>query len=109
MSDYLCRYGRSEPLPEPVGSYDELLDLYQHEGADDGRQADCGTEPWPDDVLCPDCGQAPVLWAEAAFVPGHRICPWCGSHWNLDRQRDEYGEAVGDRWVLRRARFYKGR
>lgn len=108
--NYLTRRGRkpSKARKTPAPTYDALLALWAREAPDDGRTADCGTEPWPTNVPCPDCGNGPVIHAEACFVPGHRICPWCGAHWSLDRQRDEYGEAVGERWILRRARFYGG-
>jgi len=44
---------------------------------------------------CVDCGAGRLTWAEGGYVPGHRICGHCGSHWDLD--------PVGR---YRRARFY---
>ena len=32
---------------------------------------------------CPDCGRGTLQWAEAGYVPWHRICSHCGSHWEL--------------------------
>jgi len=32
---------------------------------------------------CPDCGVGVLQWAEAGYVSWHRICPDCGSHWDL--------------------------
>lgn len=36
-----------------------------------------------DDPVCADCGVGHLLWAEAGYVPYHRICDVCGSHWDL--------------------------
>lgn len=32
---------------------------------------------------CSDCRQGKLQWAEAGYVPWHRICDHCGSHWDL--------------------------
>jgi hypothetical protein len=32
---------------------------------------------------CPDCELGHLCWAEAGYVPWHRICGVCGSHWDL--------------------------
>ena len=32
---------------------------------------------------CPDCRRGQLLWAEAGYVPRHRICDCCGSHFSL--------------------------
>jgi hypothetical protein len=88
----------------------DLCTLPYRERSDDGRELVCGTEPWPDRVLCPDCQRADVRWAEAGFVPGHRICPCCGSHWELttrDARDGEPADRNGNVWILRRARFYR--
>ena len=43
------------------------------------------TEHWPDywaavtDVPCPCC-DGTIRWAEAGYVPGYRICDFCGRH-----------------------------
>jgi hypothetical protein len=37
-------------------------------------------------------------------VPGHRICPGCGSHWELASPTES--ERKDKQWILRRARFY---
>ena len=34
-------------------------------------------------MICADCGVGPLVWAEAGYVPWHRICSVCGSHWDL--------------------------
>lgn len=76
-------------------------------------------EPWPEAVPCPDCARRGhpdhhVVWWEAAFAPGHRLCLWCGSHWSLGRVEGDtgtHGTGPGGGplglWVLRRARFYR--
>lgn len=39
---------------------------------------------WAGDLqpLC-SCGKGHMIWAEAGYVPWHRICDACGSHWDL--------------------------
>lgn len=100
MSDYSVRIGRSRRKHLPK-SYDELVSLPYRSTDDDGKQVECGTEPWPDNVICPDCEKVVVVWAEACYVPGHRICPLCGSHFELCSPATRGGQ-----WTLRRARFW---
>ena len=32
-------------------------------------------------LICTDCGRGALKHAEAGYVPWHRICDVCGSHW----------------------------
>ena len=32
---------------------------------------------------CSACGRGTLQWAEAGYVPWHRICDDCGAHWDL--------------------------
>ncbi len=79
-ASYIVRRGTPEPQPTPK-SYDALTDMAYVADNDDGTEVDVGTAPWPD-CDCPDCG-AVLVWAEAGFMPGHRICPRCGGHWEV--------------------------
>ncbi len=76
-----------------------------------------GYEPWPTGIVCPDCKRHEVVWAEGGYTPGHRMCPCCGSHFELTTERAErvlagdepivgLGSPPPSRWILRRARFY---
>jgi hypothetical protein len=109
MTAYLTRRGRrpSKARHTPLTDYTAILALWTHEAPDDGRDADCGAEPQLVKT-CPDCKRGPVVWAEAGGAPGRQVCPYCGSQWHLDRRRDAKGEAIGEKWCLRRARFYPG-
>lgn len=101
MSDrYTVRIG-CRKRGRDAKSYEDLVDSAYKSAADDGKKTLCGTDPWPQNVTCPDCQKAEVVWAEAAYVSGHRICPHCGSHWSL-----ESPDEPGGQWFLRRARFY---
>lgn len=99
-ASYTCRRGITI-RPLPVGTLAELLAIDYETCDDDGRVvlAPEDSKPWPD-LVCGDCKRGPVAHAEAGYVPGHRICPWCGSHWSLASDR------TSGRWTLRRARFY---
>mgnify|MGYP001586998921 CR=1 FL=1 len=99
MNTYSVRIGKSRNN-KPITSYDSLLRLEYEYRKDDGKFVLCGKESWPE-VKCLDCKKTDVVWAEACFVPGHRICPYCGSHLFLNSPVEEDGE-----WVLNRARFY---
>jgi hypothetical protein len=100
MTDtYSVRIGRAR-RKNPPKSYSELLSLPYRVANDDGKQVECGTRPWPTNVICPDCERAIVMWAEACYTPGHRICPLCGSHFELCSPATKGGQ-----WFLRRARF----
>ena len=96
MTSYECRYGtirRKTPKPDFYGLPYKIKN-------DDGLILYCGQQAWPN-VLCPDCKQHNVMWAEAGYVPGHRICPMCGSHFSMCPPNDDCAE-----WHLQRARFY---
>jgi ribosomal protein S27E len=103
MGDYTTRVGCAKDHIPP-SCYNDLFALDYEYKPDDGKSVECGTEPWPDHVKCPDCEQAEVVWAEAGYVPGHRICPGCGSHWELASPTES--ERKDKQWILRRARFY---
>lgn len=47
---------------------------------DDGRTIVCAGRV--DGPPC-TCGRGHLQWAEAGYVPYHRICDGCGSHWEL--------------------------
>jgi hypothetical protein len=77
MSEHTCRVGTSR-RKNPAGGRD-LYGLPFAEHPDDGRLIlSGGTEP-----VCADCGRGHLRWAEAGYVPWHRICDTCGSHWDL--------------------------
>ena len=40
-------------------------------------------EPWGGEPLCVDRQVGYLRWAEARFVPWHRICDVWGTHWDL--------------------------
>jgi hypothetical protein len=96
-AEYVTRVGR--PQNRPADTYSELISLPSRECPDDGVIAGpwvtVATSPWPwNEGPCP-CGGV-MRWAEAAYVPWHRICNLCGSHWDLrlvriviDRERRE--------------------
>lgn len=98
MCDYHVYIGTSRRKTE-VESYQDLMGLPKKIASDDGKIVITDKKSCPMDVACGDCGTT-VRWAEANFVPMHRICPKCGSHWELSTIED--GE-----WILRRARFYR--
>lgn len=58
----------------------DLYSIYHREARDDGK-----TILWIGDMLpvCADCGTGHLQWAEGGYVPWHRICDVCGSHWDL--------------------------
>jgi hypothetical protein len=99
MNNYTTRIGKSRKR-HPVNNYNELILQPTTLAPDDGNAKQLGTEAWPTDVICLDCGNGPIAWAEAGYVAGHRICPYCGSHWELFQVEEE--------WSVRRARFYRG-
>jgi len=99
MNDYSVKRGtsrRKKPVPNIL-----MYHLPNRHAKDDDKQVECGTESWPTEVTCPDCKKSHIRWAEDGYVPGHRICPVCGSHWSL-----EAPASPGGQWILRRARFY---
>lgn len=77
-SDYHVRIGKSR-RKNPVNSQRELFALPYRVAKDDGAIIVGGSlEP-----TCADCKRGQLRWAEAGFVPWHRICDVCGSHWEL--------------------------
>lgn len=63
-----------------VGSYADLLDSPARDRCDDGSTLVHAGDLSP---TCTDCGRGTLQWAEAGYVPWHRICDACGSHWDL--------------------------
>jgi hypothetical protein len=77
--DYTTYVG-TRRIKTPVGSYSELLSIPSRERKDDGAVI-----LWAGDFtpLCADCKTGHLQWAEGGYVPWHRICDVCGSHWDL--------------------------
>lgn len=82
METYICYHGVVGQ--SPATDYKTLLDMEYEERPDDdlivytiARDQDCS---WNEGV-CP-CGGI-MRWAEAGYVPWHRICDRCGAHWEL--------------------------
>lgn len=48
---------------------------------------------WPQTVPCPHCHDW-LVWAEAGYVPGYRICRGCHRHWRMTM------DSGSDRWTL---------
>lgn len=51
---------------------------------------------WPQTIPCPHCHDW-IVWAEAGYVPGYRICVGCNRHWMITL---DSGAKKG--WTLRR-------
>lgn len=98
MGNYKVRIGERETFAK---DYTDLVDSDYRYAEDDGLSMVLGQKAWPQDVQCLDCRSSNIAWAEGCYVPGHRICPNCGSHWELRQPR---GDEVD--WIVRRARFY---
>jgi hypothetical protein len=98
MKTHVVRQGIAR-RKTPATTWNELFSMPYKITSDDGTTVELGTEPWPEKVMCPDCKESEVTWAEAGNTPGHRICPTCGSHWSI-------GSHDGS-WFIGRARFYK--
>ncbi len=110
MSEHICRYG-TDKKTAPVESYAELLDQESEYRDDDGTRVDlicdsCDSlsdshEPHENCdravPVCVDRGVGRLMWAEGGYVPWHRICTHCGSHWDLHPGKEGY---------YQRARFY---
>lgn len=80
MTDpYMTRVG-TRRRAEPVASYRELLRQPTRYQRDDGRML---VHAGPSEPTCPDCQRGTLRWAEAGYVPWHRVCTCCGSHWEL--------------------------
>jgi hypothetical protein len=75
---YTTRRGASRRR-KPVTSGD-LLALPTRERDDDGAIILHVGDHSP---TCSDCGRGTLRWAEGGYVPWHRICDTCGSHWDL--------------------------
>ncbi len=74
--DYLTYVGssrRRSPAPD-------IYALSHREREDDGAVI---LHVGQDEPMCRDCGHGRLRWAEAGYVPWHRICDVCGSHWDL--------------------------
>lgn len=81
MSDeYHVRKGtRRKRTPVLVGDH---YSIPYREMKDDGAKIiHVGFDP----PVCLDCNTGNLVWAEAGFVPWHRICNVCGSHWLLSK------------------------
>jgi hypothetical protein len=46
-------------------------------------EVSAGRMDWPQRIPCPHCWHW-IVWAEAAYVPGYRICAGCHRHWQTD-------------------------
>jgi len=73
--NHTVRIGRRD-ADDPAN---DLYGIEFEEADDDGKiLVSGGIQP-----VCPDCGHGHLQWAEAGYVPYHRICDVCGSHWDL--------------------------
>lgn len=77
--DYTTQRG-SQRRQTPADDYADLLDQDTYYAPDDGAIILHVGDPLP---ICADCGSGRLQWAEAGYVPWHRICDICGSHWDL--------------------------
>lgn len=76
MTEHTIRIGTSRRrTPAP-----NLYELPTRERRDDGAIILHVGDLAP---VCSDCGRGHLQWAEAGYVPWHRICDTCGSHWDL--------------------------
>lgn len=88
------RYMKDDGLEVPLPSCPQCE--AEAQGTATGPHNDCPRTQPP----CPDCkGKGKLLWSEAGYVPWHRICNYCGSHWELHPAPPPGG-------FIRRARFY---
>lgn len=78
MAAYTTRRGAAR-RKNPVGPQ-AMYDLPTRERPDDGAVILHVGDIAP---TCSDCGRGTLRWAEAGYVPWHRICDACGSHWDL--------------------------
>jgi hypothetical protein len=109
MDKYECKYGNGNG---GLKAYSDLLDQPGEYRDDDGIRHEvfcqrCADEEEPhtnclrEHPVCGDCSKGTLCWAEAGYVPWHRICDHCGSHWDLHLLPD--GKAYYER-----AKFYGG-
>jgi hypothetical protein len=75
---YTTFVGRSKRKRAATGK--KLYTLPIRECPDDGKTL-LHAGDW--NAKCPDCALGKLRWAEAGYVPWHRICDCCGSHWDL--------------------------
>jgi hypothetical protein len=54
---------------------------------------------WPQQVACPHCHDW-IVWAEACYAPGRRICRGCHRHWQITLD-----SSAASGWVLRRCNY----
>jgi len=76
VSDYTTRRGTRRATTPARDPYR----IPTRDREDDGAVFVLGGDHTP---ICPDCRRGRLLWAEAGYVPWHRICETCGSHWDL--------------------------
>ena len=107
MTEYRVRFGRGERVTET----EEIYSIPYKNGKDDGiikplpfcwECSQGGEKALPHmcsrvQPTCPDCGEGILCWAELGYAPWHRICNFCGSHWDLHPGTEGY---------IQRARFY---
>jgi len=75
---YVTRVGiKTHP---PLTSGRELYERETEERDDDGAVIVHAGDWFP---TCSDCRVGTLQWAEAGYVPWHRICDQCGSRWDL--------------------------
>lgn len=90
MNTYMTRRGNRKAST----ACENIYDIDYEEVEDDGLIVVAGGNL----PVCPDCGQGHLQWAEAGYVPWHRICDVCGSHWSLHPVRYmQWG--VGRAWT----------
>jgi len=79
MGNYTCLMG-IVTLETAARDYGELVSQPTRGAEDDGAIILHAGEHPPQ---CRDCSCGHLLWAEAGYVPWHRICDRCGAHWEL--------------------------
>ena len=79
LMSYTVRIG-SAKLRKPSKDYQALFSLPHHEAEDDGKTILHAGDGLP---VCADCKRGHLQWGEGGYVPWHRICDVCGSHWDL--------------------------
>ncbi len=78
-AEYVTRRGRARPKQRKTIDRRSHYDLPYREAPDDGAILVHVGAALP---TCLDCGVGKLQWAEAGYVPWHRICDGCGSHWS---------------------------
>lgn len=79
----------SDLLDQPTHISDKKADLDLKVPLPDCHDCNMGQGYGPNHICsrvapkCVDCGEGTLQWAEGGFVPWHRICDVCGSHWDL--------------------------